>query len=100
MRTLNKYNKVLLICSLVLVLFTFIGCKKKSEPTTKAPVEVEETVESVSEQKTCPVMGGAINKDLYVEYRGEKVYFCCKGCEKTFLDNPEKYLSKLPQFND
>jgi YHS domain-containing protein len=53
------------------------------------------------EQKTCPVMeGNPINKNLFVEYKGKKVYFCCAGCPETFLANPEKYLSKLPQFQD
>jgi YHS domain-containing protein len=53
---------------------------------------------AVVAQTTCPVMGGAINKEIFVEYRGEKVYFCCKGCDKLFQENPEQYLAKLPQF--
>lgn len=51
-----------------------------------------------AEQTTCPVMGGAVNKAIFVEYKGKKVYFCCKGCDQTFQQNPEKYLAKLPQF--
>lgn len=43
-------------------------------------------------QVTCPVMGGKINKALHSEYKGEKVYFCCDMCIKTFNENPEKYL--------
>jgi len=52
------------------------------------------------EQTFCPVMSGAINKDYYTIYKGKKVYFCCPGCEAEFLKSPEKYLSKLPQFNN
>ena len=52
-------------------------------------------------QKTCPVMeGNPINKDIFVEYEGKKVYFCCAGCPETFLADPEKYISKLPQFTE
>jgi Cu(I)/Ag(I) efflux system membrane fusion protein len=50
------------------------------------------------EQKVCPVMGGKINKDVFIEYKGKKVYFCCPGCESQFLKNPQKYIDKLPQF--
>ena len=25
-------------------------------------------------------------------------YFCCPGCEDAFKADPEKYMSKLPQF--
>jgi YHS domain-containing protein len=46
-------------------------------------------------QTECPVMGGAINKELYVDYQGERVYFCCAGCPETFKKDPEKYMKKL-----
>ena len=77
--------------------FLLTGCKKKSEPA--APTETKNIVSQAIEQKTCPVMGGAINKELYTEYKGKKVYFCCAGCKEKFEKEPEKYLSKLPQFN-
>ena len=32
------------------------------------------------------------------EYKGKKVYFCCPSCEEKFNADPEKYISKLPQF--
>lgn len=52
-------------------------------------------------QTTCPVMeGNPINKDIFVDYKGKRVYFCCKGCDKKFMENPEKYLDKLPQFRE
>jgi YHS domain-containing protein len=50
------------------------------------------------EQTTCPVMGNPINKNIFVEYQGKKVYFCCNGCPDIFKADPEKYLAKLPQF--
>ncbi len=27
-------------------------------------------------------------------YKGQSYYFCCMGCMKLFLDDPEKYLNK------
>ena len=49
-----------------------------------------------SQQTLCPVMGGEINPEVFIEYRGVKVYFCCWGCDDKFLAEPEKYISKLP----
>ena len=46
-------------------------------------------------QKTCPVMGGTINKEIFVDYKGKRVYFCCPGCPVTFKKDPEKYLKIL-----
>jgi Cu(I)/Ag(I) efflux system membrane fusion protein len=51
-------------------------------------------------QTTCPVMGNPIDPAIFVEYKGKKVYFCCRGCDKKFQEDPEKYLAKLPQFQE
>lgn len=51
-------------------------------------------------QKTCPVMGGAIDRSIYVDYKGKRVYFCCGGCPGQFEKNPEKYLRKLERMGE
>jgi YHS domain-containing protein len=61
--------------------------------TDQAPVQVV-----AGEQTTCPVMGGPINKAIFVEYQGKKVYFCCNACPDVFKADPAKYIAKLPQF--
>lgn len=48
-----------------------------------------------NKQVTCPVMGGKINKDLYADYKGKRVYFCCPACIEPFNKDPEKYIKKL-----
>lgn len=91
------------------------GCKKKEQPATpEAPAmemngiqnqattaaeEANNTAATVIEQTTCPIMdGNKINKKVFVEYKGKKVYFCCASCKGDFEKDPEKYISKLPQF--
>jgi len=51
-------------------------------------------------QTTCPIMGNPINKDIFTEYKGKKVYFCCPACKPDFEKDPEKFIAKLPQFKD
>ena len=98
MNVRNK-NLVILLCISVLMLtmFSSAGCKKKSEPI--APAEIKQVVSEAIEQKTCPIMGNPINKELYTEYKGQKIYFCCAGCKPKFEADPEKYITKLPQFS-
>ena len=48
-----------------------------------------------SAQETCPVTDRPINKDVYTDYNGKRVYFCCANCVETFTENPEKYLEKM-----
>lgn len=50
-------------------------------------------------QTTCPVLAGnPIDKNIYTDYKGKRVYFCCNSCKSAFIKEPEKYLSNLPQF--
>ncbi|GAB4150056.1 MAG: hypothetical protein Kow00107_00410 [Planctomycetota bacterium] len=49
----------------------------------------------VKGQETCPIMGGKITKDMYVDYKGYRIYFCCGGCPDAFRSDPEKWLKKM-----
>jgi YHS domain-containing protein len=52
-----------------------------------------------AEQTVCPVMKDQpLNKEIFVEYKGKKVYFCCESCKAAFEKDPEKYIKDLPQF--
>ena len=51
---------------------------KKAEPQTK-----------------CPVMGGDVNKKLYVDADGKRIYVCCPGCIDSVKKNPQKYIKEM-----
>jgi len=55
------------------------------------------TVLSAGEQKTCPVMGGEIDKNLFAEQDGEKIYVCCEGCIEEVNKDFDKYKTKLEE---
>lgn len=48
-------------------------------------------------QGKCPVMGYAPNENLYVDYQGKRIYFCCASCPEQFNKDPEKYMQKLKE---
>jgi len=52
---------------------------------------------AASKQTICPVMGNPINKNLYMDYNGKRVYFCCGPCPSNFKKYPEAYLQRLAQ---
>ena len=100
---MKKNNAMFIVTSLLLVgLIMLNGCKKSepapSETSAETMDEPAEAVAAVVEQTDCPVMGGAINKAIFTEYKGKKVYFCCSPCKEKFEQEPEKYIAKLPQF--
>jgi YHS domain-containing protein len=65
----------------------------------EAPHQQSNTQAQHTVQTTCPVIvGNPIDKNIYTDYKGKRVYFCCNSCKAKFEKNPEKYLSNLPQF--
>ena len=46
-------------------------------------------------QEACPVQGGKINKNIYTDYKGQRIYFCCAECPAIFKKDPEKFLQKM-----
>ena len=48
-------------------------------------------------QSLCPVEGGKINKSIYTDYQGKRIYFCCSGCIDEFKKNPDKYLKQMEE---
>ena len=47
-------------------------------------------------QTTCPMMkGNPINKKVYVDHKGKRVYFCCSDCRKAFKVDSDKYMKEM-----
>jgi YHS domain-containing protein len=54
------------------------------------------TPESINKPQTlCPVMGNPIDKKIFVDHLGQRIYFCCAGCPPMFKKEPQKFLDKL-----
>jgi len=47
----------------------------------------------------CPVMGGKATEEHSYEYDGKTYYFCCPGCIDSFKADPEKYISRIKEFD-
>jgi hypothetical protein len=48
--------------------------------------------------KTCLVSGeelGKMGEPFRFTYKGQEIKLCCKGCEKDFNKEPEKFLQKI-----
>ena len=74
---------------------------KAAEDTAGQMTEKATEMAKETEQTTCPVMdGNKIDKNIFVEYEGKKVYFCCPDCKAKFEADPQKYIAKLPQFKE
>lgn len=55
-------------------------------------------VQAITNQ-TCPVLTDeAVDPAIWVDYQGKRVYFCCNKCKRRFEQDPQAYLTNLPQF--
>ena len=71
---------------------------REAASTAEEAKKTAETAAAEIEQTVCPVTGDKIDKNIFVEYKGKKVYFCMESCKTAFEKDPEKYIAKLPQF--
>ena len=63
---------------------------QKGAATTNVVVKAE-----AKAQTTCPVMGGPVDKKIFVDAEGKRIYLCCKGCIDPVKKDPKKYIAKL-----
>lgn len=109
---------LMMVCTLVIVT---VGCEEKSGAPSPPATPSAETLNTGAgptrvaahtgheadkpnvasatrpaiAQKTCPVMGGDIDPEVYLDHAGRRVYFCCEPCKDKFKADPAKYLAKL-----
>lgn len=74
-------KKMLIMTGLVLAMGVGMAFADASQPPKK--------------QTLCPVMGGAVNTNVFTVYEGKKIYFCCGGCVAPFKKDPAKFISKM-----
>jgi len=70
----TKMKTVVLLIAVLLVVAGIAGCKKKEAKTNVSPSTSSKVSSESVEQTTCPVMGGAVDKNIYTMYKNAKVY--------------------------
>ncbi len=87
---LNAKQQVAAI--MILFALSAAACADGESYTANSPAETGKVV-----RQTCPVIPeNKVDPNIFTEYKGERVYFCCTFCRAAFLRNPEKYLQPLP----
>lgn len=76
---------------------TFFCCKGCVAKYQKEPGRyAARLADCYSYQTKCPVMNEEIDPQSSITLKtGQTIYFCCDGCDKKFLKDPAKYVSKL-----
>ena len=48
-------------------------------------------------QTTCPMMGNPIDKKIFVDHKGKRIYFCCADCPEKFEADAGVILEDTPE---
>jgi hypothetical protein len=66
---------------------------------TPAPAQGTEKAAPVKKkvvhQTICPVMGGKIDRKLFVDADGKRIYVCCSACLEKVKADPQKYIKEM-----
>lgn len=83
------------ILVLVIVMsLAFLSYAETKNSTTAGHKNTAKVVEK-KKQTICPVLGNPINKSVYTDYKGKRVYFCCAMCVGEFKKHPDEILKKM-----
>ena len=92
-------NKIKYLLLSLLTTLLFVSCSQaedqKEEHDHSSHKDGEHSSVAVKPQKKCPIKGGDIDKEVFTDYKGMRIYYCCPGCDKTFLKSPDKFLAQM-----
>ncbi len=97
-----SFTKKLFIVTVSVATIFVIGCGSKETPQKEeAKPAIEQKAETGTQelqpQKVCPVMGGAIDKSIYVDKDGQRIYMCCEHCRKELTEKFDENVKKLAE---
>ena len=85
---MKKRNALKIVLSSVLVSFALVGAALAADSGSDAAT-------NANPQQFCPVMGGPVSHDLYVDAEGKRIYVCCQACVAAVKANPHKYIEQM-----
>ncbi len=74
-----------------------VSCEKAE----KSPGEAEQAApkdagsQASKTQTTDAISGKPVNRAVYADHEGKRIYFCCDNSRRSFRMDPEKYLNKF-----
>lgn len=96
MKHLQKMSLLLLLSATMLMACNNHKDKAQEQPN-KPAVQAPATEEKPAGQAQilCPIMKSPINKNMYTDVLGKRIYICCPGCANAIKADPAKYIREL-----
>lgn len=78
--------KKIMIAVSAIVMTSLIGYAQTDKPAGE-----NNALKEVKSQTVCPVDGAEIDRDVFVDVKGKRIYLCRTECARRCKANPEKY---------
>lgn len=94
---MGKTLPMVLVLWVMVMGLMIISCAQEE----KSPQKVEEVAtedagsQAPKPQTTDAFSGNPINRNIYADYQGKRIYFCCANSKKQFESDPERYIAKF-----
>jgi len=86
---------VLVVAGAVTAAYAGGMCGDASKGSCAATISDAKAAQPAKAQDLCPVSGDKVDKKVYTDYEGKRIYFCCAKCVDAFKKNPAKYLKDM-----
>lgn len=95
---MSKTSKMaVLLVGLLFALTTTLSVAADTPAASDKDTTAKATPAAKKAQEKCPVMGTPIDKKLFVDKDGKRIYMCCPMCKDKIVANFDKYAK---QFED
>ena len=90
-----KYKTITtaMLLSLIFAGISYGQCCGSS--TKKASKNAKKQACKVKDQENCPVKGKTVDKNIYLDVKGKRVYVCSKSCLASVKEDPDKFLKVI-----
>ncbi len=88
---------IILLASICLVGIGNSSCNDNENKQANAEITQTETVKTSPKlaQMRDAFSGKMVNRSIYADYKGKRIYFCCRESKNTFKKDPESYLAEF-----
>jgi len=93
---MRKTVQLLFVLLLVGMAYLCVSCSHQEQEKSQI---IDISLEQVQPQIVDAISGKPINKNIYTDYQGIRIYFCCANSQRSFESDPEKYIQKLKEQN-
>lgn len=94
---MNKAFTIILMILVIMAGVISISCSKNEKNSeTNGEIKTQDTNPAISPNQTIDAFSGKqVNKSIFADYKGKRIYFCCNQSKEDFNVNPEKYLTEF-----